>query len=63
MSVALIIAGLVMLGISSFLLKFGLAKNGQVRPFLATEVAQISYMFAIMISFTIGIFLILRTLG
>jgi hypothetical protein len=63
MAIPSIILGLIMLGLTGFLFKFGAARNGRVRPFLSTEFAQISYLFGIIICFVIGFFLILSSVG
>jgi hypothetical protein len=59
MSALLIFPGLAMLILGGFLLKFGMPKNGQVRPFLAAEYSQILYIFIIMICIISGIGLLM----
>jgi hypothetical protein len=59
MSALFLFPGLAMLILGGFLLKFGMPKNGQVRPFLAAEYSQILYIFIVMICIISGIGLLL----
>lgn len=63
MSVPSIVLGLILLALAGFLFKFGAARNGQVRPFLATEITQISYLFGIIVCLVVGFFLIASGVG
>jgi hypothetical protein len=60
MSGLLFPAGLAMLALGGALLYFAWPRNGQMRPFLAVSVVEQLYTFAVILSFVIGVMLLLN---
>jgi hypothetical protein len=59
MSGLLFAAGLAMLAVGAALLYVARPRNGQMRPFLAVGLVEQIYAFAVILSLTVGIMLLL----
>jgi hypothetical protein len=60
MSGLLFSAGFAMLALGGALLYFARPRNGQMRPFLAVGLVEQLYTFAVLLSFVMGVMLLLN---
>jgi hypothetical protein len=59
MNVLLFVSGFAVLGFGGLLLYFGWARGGQVRPAIANDTVGELYTFGVILSYAIGIALVL----